>query len=74
MRNWLYLHVFVRIRYFFIRDILEELAAMRAQLAAVEDLTLMSKNIETALLTIASHTDDMKKPQSSSSNLQRPSA
>jgi hypothetical protein len=74
MRNWIYLHVFLRIRYFFIRDILTDLAAIRAQLAAVEDLTAMSKNIETALLTIAAHADDMKKPQGNPINLQRPSA
>jgi hypothetical protein len=74
MRSWIYLHVFLRIRYFFIGDILAELAAMRAQLRAVEDLAALSKNIETALLTIAVHADEAKKPQPSPSSLHRPSA
>lgn len=74
MRKWLYLHVLVRIRYFLIGDVLAELAALRAQLGAVENIAAMSKNIETAMLTIAAQMDDAKKPQSTSRSLQRPSA
>jgi hypothetical protein len=74
MRKWLYLHVFLRIRYFLVGDILAELAVMRAQLQALEEVKTTSHKIEAALLTIAAHTDDVKKPQSSSSSLQRPSA
>jgi hypothetical protein len=74
MRKWLYLHVLVPIRYFLVGDVLAELAALRAQLGAVETLAAMSKNIETAMLTITAQMDDTKKPHPSSSNLQRPSA
>jgi hypothetical protein len=74
MRRWLYLHVLLKLRYFLVGDVMAELAAIRAQLQAVDELKSVSKNIETALLTIAAHTDDAKKSQSSSSNLQRPVA
>jgi len=74
MRRWLYLHVFLRIRYFLVGDILAELAAMRVQLQALQEIKTASHQIESALLTIAAHADDAKKPQSSPSNLQRPSA
>jgi hypothetical protein len=74
MRRWFYLHVFLRIRYFLVGDILAELVAMRAQLQALEDVKNTSHKIESALLTLAAHADDVKKPQSSPSSLQRPSA
>lgn len=74
MRKWLYLHVLLRIRYFLVGDVLAELAAMRAQLAAVETIAAMTKNIEAAMLTMTAQLDDSKKPQPSSSSLKRPSA
>lgn len=74
MRKWLYLHVLLRVRYFLVGDVLAELAAMRAQLAAVETIAAMTKNIEAAMLTMTAQLDDSKKPQPSSSSLKRPSA
>jgi len=62
------------LRQFFVGDLLAEIAALRAQVAKLEELTALVPEIESALLTISLHADEGKKPQTSSRILQRPSA
>jgi hypothetical protein len=62
------------LRHFFVGDLMTEIAALRAQVAKLEELTALVPEIETALLTISLHADEGKKSQSSARILQRPSA
>ncbi len=74
MRRFLHLRVMLPLRHFFVGDLLAEVAALRAQVAKLEELTALVPEIESALLTISLHVDEGKKSQSSPKILQRPSA
>jgi hypothetical protein len=74
MRSFFLLRVLVPLRHFFIGDVLAELAALRVQVAKLEQLTALVPEIESALLTISLQADEVKKPQSNPRVLQRPSA
>ena len=74
MRRFLHLRVMLPLRHFFVGDLMAEVAALRAQVAKLEELTALVPEIESALLTISLHVDEGKKFQISPKILQRPSA
>jgi hypothetical protein len=74
MRRFLLLRVLIPLRHFFVGDLLAEITALRGEVARLQQLTAIVPEIESALLTIALHGEDRKKPQSNPRILQRPSA
>jgi hypothetical protein len=64
----------IPLRHFLIGDLLAEIAALRAQVARLEELAALVPEIESALLTLALHGDERQKPQGNPRILQRPSA
>ena len=61
MRRFLLLRVMIPLRHFFVGDMLAEIAALRAQVARLEELTALVPEIESALLTISLHADERKR-------------
>jgi hypothetical protein len=61
MRRLFLLRVLIPLRHFFVGDLLAEVAALRAQVARLEELTALVPEIESALLTLALHGDDRQK-------------
>lgn len=74
MRRFLHLRVLIPLRHFLVGDLLVEVAALRAEVAQLQELTALVPEIESALLTIALHGDERQKTQASPRLLQRPSA
>ncbi|MDE8349622.1 MAG: hypothetical protein POG74_09095 [Acidocella sp.] len=80
MRSWLRRHIIRRLRSWLLADVMRELNFIQSRLDRLDELPLLSKNIEAALLTLATHQNSfppaqsIPSNQSNSSNRQSPSA